>query len=571
SLAPDVREAIEKIYTSGDLLLGIINNILDLSKIEAGKLEIIADRYSSASLISDSVQLNVMQIGSKLIEFGLQIDANTPAYITGDVLRVKQVLNNLLSNAFKYTAEGTVMLSVSTAPSENDDELILVLQVSDTGQGMTKEQVDELFNEFARFNMAANRTIEGTGLGMSITRNLIKLMRGEISIESEPEKGSTFTVRLPQGKAGDEVLSGDVIENLKLFRMSNRVQKRAQIKYEPMPYGRVLIVDDIDTNIYVATGLMAPYELAMDSATNGFDAIEKIKSGKIYDVIFMDHMMPKMDGIETVKIIRESGYAEPIVALTANAVLGNADLFLNSGFDDFISKPIDMRQLNAILKKFIRDKQPPEVLEAVLKRAKSGPVQQVVKLIPPGTEIHGLDIGKGIVRYDNNEVIYVKILRSYAAGLRNILRTCEAVGNSEEELREYKIKVHGIKGASLNIFAEPIAEITMALEKAATSGDFDYVNEHNPAFLEAGHKLADDLEKLLSQIDTDNPKPVKGQPDKEALSKLAGACELYDIDEVDAAMEELEKYRYDSDDGLMDWLRESLALMKYPEIVERLK
>jgi CheY-like chemotaxis protein len=461
------------------------------------------------------------------------------------------------------------MVTLSVSTEDSNGELILILQVKDTGQGMTKEQVDKLFNEFARFNMEANRTIEGTGLGMSITRNLIRLMGGEILIESEPGAGSAFIVRLPQQQAGGEVLSGDVIENLKHFRMSSRAQKRTQIKREPMPYGSVLIVDDMDTNIYVAKGLMSPYKLKTDSVMSGFDAIGKIKSGETYDVIFMDHMMPKMDGIETVKIIRESGYSGSIVALTANAVLGNAGLFLENGFDDFISKPIDMRQLDNILKKLIRDKQPPEVLEAAAKHTESVPPQEAVKLIPPETQIAGLDIVQGIARYDGNEAIYVNILRAFTASLRIILAECANV--CEEELSEYKIKVHGIKGASLNIFAEPLAKITFELEKAAAAGDLEYVCGHNCEFLEAGHELMQKLEKLLELIDSENPKPVKEKPDSEALEKLIAACELYDIDEVDAAMEELGKYSYSEDSGLMDWLKERLALMQYPEIIEKLK
>jgi CheY-like chemotaxis protein/anti-sigma regulatory factor (Ser/Thr protein kinase) len=277
----------------------------------------------------------------------------------GDMLRIKQLLNNLLSNAFKYSEAGKVTLSIATETSEErDDKIILVVSVSDTGQGMTKEQVDELFDEYSRFNQEANRSTEGTGLGMSITNNLISLMNGEITVESELGKGSTFAVRLPQGLIDSDVLGSEAAENLRRFRTDNRAHLRnVQISREPMPYGNVLIVDDVDTNIYVAKGLLAPYDLKVDSADSGFAAIEKIKNGNSYDIIFMDHMMPKMDGIEATKIIRESGYTEPIVALTANAVAGQLEVFLENGFDDFISKPIDIRQMNAVLNKLIRDKQ----------------------------------------------------------------------------------------------------------------------------------------------------------------------------------------------------------------------
>jgi len=258
SLEKPVKDAFDKIYHSGDLLLGIINDILDLSRIEAGKLDIVTEQYSITSLISDTAQLNLMRIGSKPIEFELHIDENMPAYLSGDELRIKQIFNNILSNAFKYTAEGVVKLTVNVEPVPgNDDELTLVVSVSDTGQGMTKEQIDKLFDEYARFNALANRQTEGTGLGMSITQNLIHMMNGEIFVESEPGRGSVFTVRLPQGRGGSEgVLGKEIADSLRQFRSSSRAQmRRVQITREPMPYGNVLIVDDVETNIYVARGL----------------------------------------------------------------------------------------------------------------------------------------------------------------------------------------------------------------------------------------------------------------------------------------------------------------------------
>ena len=231
ALDRDVKEALDKIYTSGDMLLGIINDILDLSKIEAGKLQLVITKYEIASFISDTAQLNMMRIGSKPIEFELYVDENLPVFMMGDELRVKQILNNILSNAFKYTSEGLVKLSVTSEASDDQDDIItLIVSVSDTGQGMTKEQVDKLFDEYSRFNMEANRSTEGTGLGMSITRNLIRLMGGDVLVESEPGKGSTFTVRLPQGKIDSEVLGREMTENLHQFRTSSMMQmKRVQI------------------------------------------------------------------------------------------------------------------------------------------------------------------------------------------------------------------------------------------------------------------------------------------------------------------------------------------------------
>ena len=206
-LSPSVMEAFEKIYSSGDMLMSIINDILDLSKIESGKLELLEKNYEFASMISDTAQLNIMRIGSKQIEFELNVDENIPVALLGDELRVKQVLNNILSNAFKYTNSGKVTMSVTLDDSGKDDSKVpLVFTVSDTGQGMTKEQVEKLFDEYSRFNQEANRTTEGTGLGMSITRNLINMMGGKINVESEAGKGSVFTIRLLQGKVDSAVI-----------------------------------------------------------------------------------------------------------------------------------------------------------------------------------------------------------------------------------------------------------------------------------------------------------------------------------------------------------------------------
>ena len=372
ALDQGMRAVFEKIYTSGDMLLAIINDILDLSKIESGKLELEPAQYEIASLISDTAQLNMMRIGSKPIEFELQVDENTPTHMLGDELRVKQILNNLLSNAFKYTDAGMVTLSIAAEPGSDADSVVLLINISDTGQGMTEEQLGQLFEEYARFNTEANRTTEGAGLGMSITRNLVRMMNGGISVTSEPGKGSVFSVNLPQGKVGSAVLGRAIAENLRQFRTQSRTQmQRVQITREPMPYGSIMIVDDVEINIYVATGLLAPYGLNIDTVDSGFAAIEKIKSGMTYDIIFMDHMMPQMDGIEATKIIRDMGYEHPIVALTADAVIGQAEIFLANGFDDFISKPIDVRQMNAVLNKLVRDKQPPEVIEAARRQAEA--------------------------------------------------------------------------------------------------------------------------------------------------------------------------------------------------------
>jgi len=365
NLPTDYEEALSKIHSSGDLLLHIINDILDLSKIEAGKLELIIAKIDMGSLINDSIILNQMRSEHKPIEFKLDVDEHVPAELYGDELRIKQILNNILSNAFKYTQEGEVRLGVrSEAIPGSDNMVMLILTVEDTGQGMSQEQIHRLFDEYTRFNAETNRSEVGTGLGMNITRNLVRLMKGTIDVHSEVGAGSAFTVRLPLANDGSPSIGKEAAEYLGQFRGSAIPGKRDALVRELMPYGKVLLVDDMITNIDVAKIILKPYRLTIETALSGFEAIQMVSDGAVYDIIFMDHMMPRMDGMETTQKIREMGYSHCIIALTANAVVGQAELFLQSGFDAFISKPIDMRQLNEMLNRYIRDKQPPEVLEA---------------------------------------------------------------------------------------------------------------------------------------------------------------------------------------------------------------
>ncbi|MCL2242902.1 MAG: ATP-binding protein [Treponema sp.] len=585
TLEPDMREAFGNIYTSGDLLLSIINDILDLSKIEAGKLELVIEKYEIASMISDTTQLNMMRLGSKPIEFILDINENTPSFMIGDELRIKQILNNLLSNSIKYTMKGIVKLSVFSEAGKNDDETILVMTVFDTGQGMTGEQVGRIYDEFSQFNVRANHKTEGTGLGMSITKKLVSLMNGNILIDSEPGKGTVFTVRIPQGTCVSEALGPEMVKSLSQFRMHSRdYMEKVRISREPMPYGRVLIVDDVDANIYVAKGLLSPYELKMESADGGYKAIEIIKEGNVFDIIFMDHMMPDIDGIETTKLIRDFGYTAPIIALSANAVSGQADIFLENGFDDFLSKPIDIRQLNYILNKYIRDKQPQDVLVGARKNkldtieaknnlknknedteTASGRERNSQLL---NMEITGLNISKGIARFDGKEEVYLEVLRSYLESITSMLENIETV--DENSLDSYKIKVHGIKGTSMDIYAEDIANEARALENAAKSGDYKYIREHNSSFVENARNLLAEIDNLFINLESKRNKPKKDKPDMEILKKLMTACNDYDMDGADAAIADLEEYVYEADDGLVEWLRFNIDRMHMEEITQKL-
>ena len=355
--AMDVKESFEKIYNSGELLLNIINDILDLSKIESGKFELIPAKYQFASLVNDVSHMNMMRLDHKSLNFTLHIDENIPVELMGDELRIKQILNNILSNAYKYTETGEVVLSFHVHEYQLDpqNQVILSFSVKDTGRGMTEDQVSRLFQEYTRFNVESDRTTTGTGLGMAITSNLVNLMNGTISVESELGVGSIFIVTIPQGLVSDKTIGFELAQNLEQLRLiDRRYTGKEKIKREPMPYGKILLVDDMDTNLDVAELLLRPYQLQVEKVKSGFEAIDRVLEGKQYDIIFMDHMMPQMDGIETTMHIREQGYQRPIVALTANAIVGQSDVFLSNGFDGYITKPIDTRQLNETLNRFVK-------------------------------------------------------------------------------------------------------------------------------------------------------------------------------------------------------------------------
>jgi len=642
---PSVMEAFEKIFTSGDLLLSIINDILDLSKIEAGKFELIIDKYEVASMISDTAQLNMMRIGSKFIKFDINVNEDLPTHLMGDELRIKQILNNLLSNSFKYTDEGYVDMTIFPESGSNENEVTLVIRVSDTGQGMTNEQISKLFDLYSQFNTKANRTKEGTGLGMSITHNLITMMNGNIHIKSEPGKGSMFTVRLPQGKCGSRLLGRETAGDLGQFRMRSREYiEKINISREPMPYGRVLVVDDVEANIYVAKGLLAFYELKIDSCNSGIRAVEKIKNGEKFDIIFMDHMMPEMDGIEAAKRMRGFGYTAPIVALSANASGEQAEIFMQNGFDDFISKPIDLRNLNQLLNKHVRDKQPLEVIEeahrqkaekkdshvvqmnldskllesyikdaggaltaldsfrqkaeglmtgslsagideyasavktlrAILEKltAGAGGIDMTgIKTSAPeslfsGREIDGLDTAKGVHRFGGDEKVYIDVLRAYAADVNSALESLENV--NEQTLKNYTIKVHGIKGTSYDVYADQIAKEARELEEAGKSGDLEFIKTNNPAFIVNVKNMLAGINEFFINLDGESQKPLKDKPDAKILLKLAGACNDYNMDGADTAMAELESYRYETDNDLIEWLRYNIDRMNFEQIAEKL-
>jgi CheY-like chemotaxis protein/HPt (histidine-containing phosphotransfer) domain-containing protein len=465
---------------------------------------------------------------SKPINFIIDVDENIPTMLFGDHLRIKQVLNNLLSNAFKYTHGGEVKLSVEVesmppahiaAHDEAAAQVILVFKVSDTGQGMNKDQLDVLFDEYTRFNFEANRATIGTGLGMNITKQLVDMMNGEIFVESEVDKGTVFTLRLPQEVAGEGVLGKELVENLKLLHFDKlpHIKKAPQIIRDYMPYGRVLVVDDVETNLYVARGLMAPYGLSVDSVTSGFEVIEIVKKGISYDIIFMDHFMPRMDGIEATKILRKMGYTNPIIALTADAIAGQAEMFMQNGFDGFISKPIDIRQLNAALNSLVRDKYPSDVVEAA--RRLRNDQMKFAKENTPQLFAHR------------------QILELFVKDAEKAINSLEEIDNNKyrrsNDVKLYIITVHSLKSALLHIGEHDLSVEALKLEKAGREGNIELVAKESLAFLGKIKAVIKKIKKIIFDDSNEVKYSVKIKDSEMALLKekleiIIASCAEYD-------------------------------------------
>jgi signal transduction histidine kinase/DNA-binding response OmpR family regulator/HPt (histidine-containing phosphotransfer) domain-containing protein len=578
---------IEKISTAGQTLLATVNDILDISKIEAGKFELIQTEYDVPSLINDTITQNTLRIGDKPIEFILDISADLPARLYGEELRVMKIFNNLLSNACKYTKEGYVKFAVNCV--RNSDDIWMTAVVTDSGIGIKHEDIDKLFAAYNQVNTMANRNIEGTGLGLQITSKMVEMMDGSLTVESEYGKGSVFTVKLRQKFVTDARIGSKVVKNLKSFQYYDEKRrdnfKRVRVQ---LPYARVLAVDDNSTNLLVAKGMMKPYGMRVDCLTSGRQAIDAIREEKVkYNAIFMDHMMPDMDGIEATRHIREIGtdYAcnLPIIACTANVIVGNEEMFLSKGFQAFLSKPIDINRLDAIIHHLIRDKEKEESLtgrkisangqvsagerRSKERRSKSNR-RTSLDLRNLGGSLHGLDIERGLQLFGGDQETYLGILRTYTINTKPVLEAARKV--NEGNLADYAIKIHGFKGSSRGICAEEVGAKAEALEHAAKAGDLDFVRDNNPELLETANKLISDLEAMLDKMDAQHPKRKKNKPDQAVLTKLLDACKNYDMDGADAALAEIERYKYEKDNGLAGWLRENVKLMNFQQVIEKL-
>jgi CheY-like chemotaxis protein len=586
-------ENVEKVYGAGMTLLGIVNDILDLSKIESGKFEIIPVEYDTPSLINDTVVLNIMRIGDKPIKFHLHVDGTLPSRLFGDELRIKQIFNNILSNAFKYTREGDVDWTVSCERGTPDDDGVwLVSSVKDSGIGIRKEDLNNLFSDYSQVDARSNREIEGTGLGLSITKRMVEMMDGSIMVESEYGKGSTFTVRLRQKFVSGVVIGDEVARNLMtLHYSSNKRLSHKKLVRVQIPYAKVLVVDDVATNLDVAKGLMKPYGMTVDCANSGQQAIELIRSEKMrYNAVFMDHMMPGMDGIEATRIIREeigTEYARnvPVIALTANAIVGNEKMFLAHGFQAFLSKPIDIMAMDAVIRQWVRNKalepqadpkgesgqeDPPYDSSPEISLYSGGHYKEWDIPAVPVAKIPGINVEEGLERLGGDVGTYWDVMKSFARNTSLLLKEIRGGAFFEKNINGYAVIVHGIKGSSRSIGANDLGSRAEALERAAKAGDYEFVRKNHDAFIQAADQLLEGINVEIRRMAEEDQKPLKAEPAKQILEDLAEACRGFDIDGVDRAMEELESCEYETGADLVVWLREKVDGMGFKEIAGRL-
>ena len=494
SYARDIKRA------SGNLL-SIINDLLDVSKIESGKLELIPTPYYLYNMLNDVENIISIPVHNKGLEFRTDFSPEIPGKLFGDETRIRQTLINIINNAIKYTREGYVSFSADyeyvdkqeakrllnrsedDIPANEDyDYIRLIFKIKDTGIGIKEEDVKHVFDKFRQVDADVNKGIEGTGLGLSIALQLTQMMGGSIEVESTYGCGTTFTVILLQEVVDKKKLSSYVLSKKK-------DEEPTVDRYLYAPNAKVLVVDDNEMNIKIMVGLLKRYQIAADTATDGFQAIEMLQENT-YNLIFMDHMMPKMDGIETLEKLRamdNDNNEAIVVALSANAIVGAREMFLEHGFDDFMSKPVETPRIEEILKLWLPENL---VIEGMIE---SKEADEEVDF-----EIKGIDVFSGMMKCDNNLDDYLEILKIvYECSDEKIEQLKENVENCDFE--NYTISVHALKSIAANIGAHKLSMLARVHELAGKNKNYDFIIENYESLIKVFTDLLVNIEDLLKE------------------------------------------------------------------------
>ena len=484
----EAKENASDIVTASDTLLEIVNGILDISKIEANKMELVEGNYNINEVIKNLTKMTKSKIGEKNIELRCDFAKDIPNVLYGDKGKVQQVILNLLTNAVKYTEEGYIDFKISCVNEKGICKL--VISVKDTGRGIKKEQMDKLFTKFNRLDEDKNTTLEGTGLGLAITKNLVEMMNGKVVVDSTYGEGSKFTIFLSQ-----KIVDGSILE-----------VKEEQQEVE-FPNKKVLVVDDNLLNLKVASKLLKERLLEVETSSSGFDCIEKIKSGNKYDIIFMDIMMPKMSGKDTLKKLKEiEGFNIPVVALTADAMSGVGDKYIEVGFNDYLSKPIENTELNRVLNKIFTKEKEEEIHKVI-------PItdEEIAELNRRfGDPTLNIDDKKNNIDYlKENDIdvdsslellgdidMYNETLETFIE--ENKKRIPRLKENKESgNMSEYAIDVHALKSDSRYLGFKKLAELSYEHEMKSKENNKEYINEHFDELMNEYNKIMDIINKYI--------------------------------------------------------------------------
>ncbi len=467
-----VAEYAGNIKSASSMLIGLVSDILDFSKIESGQLELVEDTYNLARLIHDEMLLLQVRSADKPITTKLDIDSNLPTQLMGDELRVKQIVTNLISNAAKYTNEGSITLKAHYEEMD-DNHILLSFSITDTGIGIRKEDISQLFDSFKRLELNKNRTIQGSGLGLNIAKQLVELMGGTITVESEYGKGSTFTVTIPQ-KVMDSTPIGNIDVALK---DDSSKDKATSAESYTASRASILIVDDNAMNLTLMGALLKRSKMHLDLVESGKDALIACQNRK-YDIIFMDHMMPEMDGVETLKRLRKEpgpNQEAVVIALTANAVAGCREMYLDYGFNDYFAKPVIAAKLDELILQYL----PKE-------------------LIDMNNLDEYLEINKenGLKFCMDSEEFYNEILEAFISQAEKFLTQ---LGDfyEKKDWANYAIIAHSLKSNTRTIGADNFADLSLRHELAGKADNGDFITEDYEHYIAALKAL---MEKVKGMV-----------------------------------------------------------------------
>ena len=525
------------IKMAGTNLLSIVNDILDFSKIEAGKMELLPDSYDVSSMVIDLVNMIQTRAQGKGLAFVLNADPALPKSLWGDSVRIKQVILNLLTNAVKYTKAGSVTFGISCS-KKNEEVVLLKVHVKDTGSGIKPENMEKLFSPFERIEEGKNKTIEGSGLGMSIVTKLLAMMGSQLQVESEYGKGSDFAFELEQ-KVVDWTPVGDIEEvyHASIARMSAYTEKLHA------PRARLLFVDDTLMNLEVIKGLLKKTGIQIDTALSGMEALNLVRENE-YDILFLDHRMPEMDGIQTLHAMQNMqdnrSAGKPCIALTANVLSGVKKMYLDEGFDDYLSKPVNPDKLEDLIRFYL----PPDYLEAPPddeepdKEAGGG-------ILPRLEGIDGIDVGSALANCGTEELLESTV-RIYVSSLPDRIAELEGLC-AASDWKNYGVKVHAMKSTSRLVGAVELSALAAELEALADRRAGDEIRIGHEKLVTGLKALGSALEQLVmpaEESDSGSKPLLSGAELEEKLSRLADCAESFDIDGLDSIVSELAAYSF---------------------------